>query len=168
MKPYLYILAVLLVGGSIGYYIGQRMQSPRQEGNPSSQPSSNDQAVIVALLTRQTEAYAAHDELLLFRDCLDGYIEVNATTGETFNLQAAVIRHHELFRPGKAVNIRFANIDVSLMQNAALARGTYSKTSDQYEQEGFAGLAGQVVWLLSKEGNRWRIAASAWTEERKE
>jgi len=66
------------------------------------------------------------------------------------------------------VNVLFGNLDVSLMQNLALVRGTYSKTSDQYEQQGFAGLTGQVLWLLSREGERWQIAASAWTEEKKQ
>ena len=168
MKPYFYILAVLLVGGSLGYFIGQRTAGPGTIFSPSSKLPSDDRTTIETLLSRQKEAYAVHDELLLFRDCVAGYVEVNATTGETFNLQRAIIRHHELFRPGKTVRVLFGNLDVSLMQNSALVRGTYSKTSDQYEQQGFAGLTGQVLWLLSKEGERWQIAASAWTEEKKQ
>jgi hypothetical protein len=168
MKPYLYILAVLLVGGSIGYFLGQRAVEP---GTPSTSPSRSpldDRAAIQALLDRQKNAFAAHDELLLFRDCAAAYVEVNATTGETLDLQAAVIRYHQLFQPGKTVRVLFGNVDISLMQNAAFVRGTYSKTSDQYEQQGFAGLTGQVVWLLSKQGNGWQIAGSAWTEEKKQ
>ena len=168
MKPYLYIFAVLLVGGSIGYFVGQKTVNPNTIFAPSSKPPSDDRATIETLLSRQKDAYAAHDELLLFRDCAVGYIELNGTTGETFNLQAAVIRHHELFRPGKTVSVQFGNIDVSLMQNSAVVRSTYSKTSDQYEQQGFAGLTGQVLWLLSKQGEKWQIAASAWTEEKKQ
>jgi hypothetical protein len=168
MKPYLYIVVVLLVGGSIGYFLGHRTVDPSMTIAPSSRLPSDDRSTIETLLNRQKDAYAAHDELLLFRDCTAGYIEVNATTGETFNLQAAVIRHHERFRPGKTVNLLFGNLDISLMQNSALVRGTYSKTSDQYEQQGFAGLTGQVFWLLSKQGERWQIAASAWTEEKKQ
>jgi hypothetical protein len=167
MKPYFYIVAVLLVGGSIGYFVGQR----KVDGTitaPSSRLASNDRSTIEILLNRQKEAYAAHDALLLFRDCLPSYVEVNATTGETYNLQTAIIRHHELFRPGKTVSVLFGNLDVNVMQNSAFVRGTYSKTSDQYEQQGFSGLTGQVLWLLSKEGERWQIAASAWTEEKKE
>lgn len=167
MRPYFYILAVLLVGGSVGYFIGQRTASPDTVLSPSGQLPSDDRSTIETLFSRQKEAYAAHDELLLFRDCAASYVEVNATTGETFNLQKAVIRHHELFRPGKTVNVLFGNLDVSQMQNSALVRATYSKTSDQYEEQGFAGLTGQVFWLLSKEGGRWQIAASAWTEEKK-
>jgi hypothetical protein len=168
MKPYFYILAVLLAGGSIGYFIGQRTATPGVVTRHSGQLQSDDRATIETLLSRLKEAYAAHDELLLFRDCAPAYVEVNATTGESFNLQRAVIRHHELFRPGKTVSVLFGNLDVNLLQNSALVRGTYSKTSDQYEQLGFAGLTGQVLWLLSKEGQRWQIAASSWTEERKQ
>ena len=168
MKPYFYIVAVLLVGGGIGYFIGQRTIAPGSAVSPSTRLASDDRTTIEGLLSRQRDAYAAHDELLLFRDCAAGYVEVNATTGEMFNLQAAVIRHHELFRPGKNVSVLFGNLDVSLMENSALVRGSYSKTSDQYEQQGFAGLTGQVLWLLSKQGGRWQIAAFAWTEEKKQ
>jgi hypothetical protein len=168
MKPYFYIVAVLLVGGSIGYFVGQRTVDSRTAITPSGRLPSNDRSTIEILLSRQKEAYAAHDELLLFRDCLAGYVEINATTGEAYNLQTAIIRHHELFRPGKTVSVLFGNLDVNVMQSSALVRGTYSKTSDQYEQQGFSGLTGQVLWLLSKEGDRWQIAASAWTEEKKQ
>jgi hypothetical protein len=168
MKPYFYIVAVLMVGGGIGYFIGQRTVAPGSAVSPSNRLASDDRTTIEGLLSRQKDAYAAHDELLLFRDCAAGYLEVNATTGEMFNLQAAVIRHHELFRPGKTVSVLFGNFDVSFMQNSALVRGTYSKTSDQYESQGFAGLTGQVLWLLSKQGERWQIAAFAWTEEKKQ
>ena len=168
MKPYLYIVAVLLVGGSIGYFLGQRTVDPHTIFNQSGRPPSSDRSTIEILFSRQKEAYAAHDELLLFRDCLASYVEINATTGEAYNLQTAIVRHHELFRPGKTVSVLFGNLDVNMMQSSALVRGTYSKTSDQYEQQGFSGLTGQVLWLLSKEGERWQIAASAWTEEKKQ
>jgi len=168
MKPYFYIVAVLLVGGSIGYFVGQRTVDTHTTFTPSGRLPSNDRSTIETLLSRQKEAYAAHDELLLFRDCLTSYVEVNATTGETYNLQTAIIRHHELFRPGKTVSVLFGNLDVNVMESSALVRGTYSKTSDQYEQQGFSGLTGQVLWLLSKEAERWQIVASAWTEEKKQ
>lgn len=168
MKPYVYIVAVLFVGGSIGYFIGQRTLAPHTILAPSGGLSSNDRSTVDVLLSRQREAYAAHDELLLFRDCQANYVEVNATTGETYNLQTAIIRQHELFRPGKTVSVLFGNLDVNMMQNAALVRGTYSKTSDQYEQQGFSGITGQVLWLLSKQSERWQISASVWTEETKQ
>jgi hypothetical protein len=168
MKPYLYIVAVLMVGGSVGYFIGQRTADSHAILTPSGRFPSNDRSTVDVLLSRQKEAYAAHDELLLFRDCLASYVEVNAATGETYNLETAIIRQHELFRPGKTVSVLFGNVDVSVMQNSALVRGTYSKTSDQYEQQGFSGLTGQVLWLLSKQGERWQIAASVWTEEKKQ
>ena len=168
MKPYLYILAVLLVGGSIGYFLGQRTVEPSTPFTDSNKHLSDDPAAIQAILDRQKSAFAAHDELLLFRDCVASYVEVNATTGETLDLQAAIVRYHELFQPGKTVRVLFGNLDINLMQNSAFVRATYSKTSDQYEQQGFAGLTGQVLWLLSKQGDRWQIAGSAWTEEKKQ
>jgi hypothetical protein len=168
MKPYLYILAVLLVGGSIGYFLGKRTVEPGTLFTDSNKRLSDDPAAIQAILDRQKGAFAAHDELLLFRDCAAAYVEVNATTGETLDLQAAIIRYHELFHPGKTVRVLFGNLDINLMQNSAFVRATYSKTSDHYEQQGFAGLTGQVLWLLSKQGDRWQIAGSAWTEEKKQ
>jgi hypothetical protein len=167
MKPYFYILAVLLAGGSIGYFIGQRVATPGVLESPPGKLPSDDRTTIETLLSRLKEAYAAHDEFLLFRDCGASYVEVNASTGESLNLQRAIIRYHDLFRPGKSVSVLFGNLDVSLMQHSALVRATYSKTSDHYEQQGFAGLTGQVLWLMSQEGGRWQIVASLWTEEKK-
>jgi len=167
MRPYFYILAVLLVGGSIGYFIGQRTGGPGGLPSPSSRIQQDDRAMIERLLDRQKEGYASHDEFLLFRDCAASYVEINASTGEALNLQRAMIYYHELLKPGKAVNVLFDNLVVSVIQNAALVQATYSKTSDLYEQQGFTGLTGKVLWLLSKEGDRWRIVASAWTEEKK-
>ena len=167
MKPYFYILAVLLAGGSIGYFIGQRVATPTVLESPPGKLPSDDRRTIETLLSRLKEAYAAHDEFSLFRDCAASYVEVNASTGESLNLQRAIIRYHELFRPGKSVSVHFENIDVSLMQRSALVRATYSKTSDHCEQQGFAGLTGQVLWLLSQEGERWQVVASLWTEEKK-
>ena len=46
MKPYLYIVAVLLVGGSIGYFIGQRTVAPHTILTPSGRLSSNDRSTI--------------------------------------------------------------------------------------------------------------------------
>lgn len=167
MRPYFYIIAVLLVGGSIGYFIGQRTGGPSVLPSPSSGLQHDDRAMIETLLNRQKEAYAAHDEFSLFRDCAASYVEINASTGEVLSFQRAMIYYHELLKPGKAVNVLFDNLVVSVMQNAALVQATYSKTSDLYEQQGLTGLTGKVLWLLSKEGDRWRIAASAWTEEKK-
>ena len=169
MKPYLYILGVLLVGGGIGYFIGQRTGGAGVGVLPGSSDKieSDDRVAIDSVLSRQREAFALHDEVLLFRDCSANYVEINASTGESFNLSRAMIYHHELLKPGKTVNLLFGNLDVTFLQKAALVRGTYSKTSDYYEQQGFTGLTGNVFWLLSKEGDRWHIEVSAWTEERK-
>jgi hypothetical protein len=168
MKPYLYIIVVLLVGGTIGYFVGQRTGTPADLFPKDPDHVSDDRATITAVLDRQKEAFSAHDELLLFRDCAAGYVEINAETGGVFDLQHAVVQYHEQFQPGKTIKLGFGNLDIQIMRNAALARGTYSKISDQFAEQGFAGLGGEVVWLLSKQGASWKIAASLWREEKKQ
>jgi hypothetical protein len=169
MRPYLYILGVLLVGGGIGFYLGQRIAAPRP---PSlSRPggdSSDDRQSITAILDRQREAYRLHDALLLLRDCANSYVEVDAESGDSYSFEKALTRYHEEFSPGKSVTFTFQNPDITVIKNSALLKVSYSKISDQYESEGFRGLAGQGVWLLSKIGNRWEIAAFSWLEERKQ
>ncbi len=56
MKPYLYIVAVLLVGGSIGYFLGQRTAGSQHDHcYRSSRLPSDDRSTIETLLNRQKE-----------------------------------------------------------------------------------------------------------------
>ena len=52
MKPYLYIVAVLLVGGSIGYFIGQRTVDTHTILDQSTRLPSDDRSTIETLLNR--------------------------------------------------------------------------------------------------------------------
>jgi hypothetical protein len=167
MKPYLYILAVLLVGGGIGYYMG--LKSAEWEKIPQGYgPSGTDDTqTIQNILQRQIEAYNLHDEGLLLRDCSASFVEVNGNTGESLTLDRSLIFHHETFRFGKSVTFTLRTPDIKISRNLAIIRSGYSKTSEDYEKEGFKGVNGEGVWALSRNNGRWQISAFLWTEEPK-
>ena len=167
MKPYLYILAVLLVGGGVGFYLGKKGSSLEQSSPSIPKSPQDERQAIEVILQRQREAYSLHDPLLLLRDCASTYVEVDATTGESYNLEKAVIRYHAVFRAGKSVAFNLTNPDITILQRCAFVRAEYAKTSDQYEQEGFKGWVGQGIWLLSYSNGQWEINAFAWNEEKK-
>ena len=119
-------------------------------------------------LERQSEAYKIHDPLLLYRDCADSYVEVNGNSGESYGLSRALLTHLDEFRAGKSINLNFMNLEIELAGNSAIVKGNFSKTSEVYEQQGFKGLVGQGIWILSKVNDRWRINAFVWREEVKQ
>jgi hypothetical protein len=165
VKPYLYILAVLLVGGGIGYYVGEKSVTYEQSHLTLSGAGSNDSEAIQKVLKRQGEAYTLHDALLLLRDCSPSYVEINGNSGESYNLERSLISHHELFTAGKSVNFNVINPEIQISKNLAVIKASYSKTSDSYEKEGIKGLVGNGLWILSKTNGRWQIDAFAWTED---
>jgi hypothetical protein len=134
----------------------------------STSPSASPQGKIQEVLERQSEAYKIHDPLLLYRDCADSYVEVNGNSGESYGLSRALLSHLDEFRAGKSINLNFMNLEIELVGNSAIVRGNFSKTSEIYEQQGFKGLVGQGIWILSKINDRWRINAFAWREEVKQ
>src|SRR5262245_11579991 len=81
VKPYLYILGVLLVGGGIGYFIGQRSATLEHWVDNRGIPTATDGQSIQQVLARLSEAYRLHDAMLVFRDCSNSYIEIDAITG---------------------------------------------------------------------------------------
>jgi hypothetical protein len=159
MRPYLYILFVLLVGGGIGYYVGMKTTEYELKPLQSNLQSSNDPQAVLSLLDRQKEAYYLHDELMLFRDCADNYVELHGQTGEVFGLQRAILLYHNQFRPGKNINVGFINPEVKISGATALMRANYFKTSDSYENMGVKGFTGEGTWLLSKSNGAWKICA---------
>jgi hypothetical protein len=167
VRPYLYILGVLLVGGGIGYFIGQKSARFEHSLYDSSNVTQNDEQLILQILNRQSEAYRVHDALLVFRDCASSYVEVDGSTGEGRGLEKSVIACHELFRPGQSINFNVKEPDIKIVKNSAVVRASYSKTSDLFEKEGISGLLGQGLWLLSKSNGTWQIHAFWWTEESK-
>ncbi|HVN79309.1 MAG TPA: hypothetical protein VMW38_09960 [Terriglobia bacterium] len=167
MKPYLYILAVLLVGGGIGYYIGEKSAEWEKSPSTSVLSGANDSQVVQSILQRQAEAYSLHDALMLLRDCASTYVEIDGTDGEVLNLQRAQLYYYEVFRSGKSVNFTVKAPDIKLLGNLATVRAGYFKTSEAYEKEGIKGKIGEGLWILAKNNGRWQIASFAWTEEGK-
>ncbi len=168
MKPYLYILAVLLIGGGIGYYIGQKSVEWEKVSSVGGPSGGDDLKIIRSVLERQTEAYNLHDSSLLLRDCASSYIEVNGDTGEAFSLERAQLFYYDVFRPGKSVTFTVKNPDIRISRNLATVRAGYSKTSEAYEREGIKGRTGEGLWLLSRNNGHWQIVSFAWNEEAKE
>ncbi len=164
----MYILAVLLVGGGIGYFVGRSMNPVEKSLQEATSSSANPQEKIKEVLERQSEAYRIHDPLLLYRDCADSYVEVNGNSGESYGLSRALLTHLDEFRAGKSINLNFMNLEIELAGNSAIVKGNFSKTSEVYEQQGFKGLVGQGIWILSKVNDRWRINAFVWREEVKQ
>jgi len=168
VKPYMYILAVLLVGGGIGYFVGRSINPVEKTLQETASSSANSQEKIKEVLERQSEAYKIHDPLLLYRDCADSYVEVNGNSGESYGLSRALLTHLDEFKAGKSINLNLMNLEIELAGNSAFVKGSFSKTSEIYEQQGFKGLVGQGIWILSRINDRWRINAYAWREEVKQ
>jgi hypothetical protein len=164
----MYILAVLLVGGGIGYFVGRSINPVEKTLQETASSSANSQEKIKEILERQSEAYKIHDPLLLYRDCADSYVEVNGNSGESYGLSRALLTHLDEFKAGKSINLNLMNLEIELAGNSAFVKGSFSKTSEIYEQQGFKGLVGQGIWILSRINDRWRINAYAWREEVKQ
>ena len=72
-----YILIVLLIGGTIGFFVG-RDSNPVKDLVPETlNPVVSDTDSIRKVFERQKEAYRLHDALLLLRDCSDFFIEID-------------------------------------------------------------------------------------------
>ncbi|PYV90688.1 MAG: hypothetical protein DMG05_09370 [Acidobacteria bacterium] len=167
MKPYLYILAVLMVGAGIGYFIGQKSVTFQNSVFKTLTSDQDDSQLIRKVLEGQSEAYKLHDALLLFKDCSNSYVEIVEDTGESRGLERSLIYYHQMFVLGHSINFNFKINDLKIAKNSAVVKASYSKTSDLYDQEGIKGLTGEGLWLLSKSNGRWQINAFSWTEEAK-
>ena len=167
MRPYLYILAVLLVGGGIGYYIGEKSVEWERTSETGAPSGTNDTQMIQSILQRQTEAYSLHDALMLLRDCTSDYVEINGSSGEVFNLQRAQLFYYDIFRSGKSVNFTFRAPEIKVSGNLAIVKAGYLKTSEIYENAGLKGKVGEGLWTLARNNGRWQIASFAWNEEGK-
>ena len=164
MKPYLYILVVLLVGGSIGFFIGRESTvSTSSVATPPETPQADSDS-IHGILERQKEAYDLHDALLLLRDCEESFVEIDGNSGRSYNLAQTLIYYHEQFSPGKSVRLQFNQPEVSINNNSAVVRSHYVKTSDMYTDQGYESLVGEGLWLLTKNGGVWRVTVFFRTE----
>jgi hypothetical protein len=167
VKPYLYILGVLLVGGGIGYFVGQKSITFEHALDTGSSAIANDEQSIQQVLSRQSEAYRVHDAMLAFRDCASSYVEIVGITGEARGLQKSVITCYELFKSGQSVNLSLKDLDITIVKNSAIVRANYSKTSELFEKEGISGFLGSGLWVMSKSNGKWQIHAFWYTEEPK-
>jgi len=167
VKPYLYILGVLLVGGGIGYFIGQKLSTFEHAPYNGVATTNGDEQSIRRILDRQSEAFRLHDAMLLFRDCASSYVEIDGVTGEGRGLQASVIASYELFKPGQNISFNLKEPDIKIVGNSAIVRADYSKTSELFEKEGISGFLGSALWMMSKSNGKWQIHAFLWTEDAK-
>jgi hypothetical protein len=168
LKPYLYILAILLVGAVGGFFIGQRTSHIERVFSPAAKSGQDDQQLIRRILVRQAEAYRLHDAVLLLRDCSNTYVEVDGNTGESMSLGKTLMWYHEQFRSNDGITFEPTNITINLQRNFALMRANYSKTSESYEQQGIKGYNGEGVWLLSRLGGSWHVDAFCHVENARE
>lgn len=164
MKPYLYILIVLSVGGVIGFFVGQQMVvSPPRVATPV-ETTQADSETIHRILERQVEAYRLQDALLLMRDCEKSFVEIDANSGRSYNLTQALVYYHQLFHPEKGIRLQLSQPEVQITHNSAVVRSRYVKTSDRYADQGVKSVAGEGLWLLTKNGGVWQITVFFRTE----
>jgi hypothetical protein len=164
MKPYLYILVVLSVGGVIGFFVGREMTvSPPPVKTPIETTQADSEA-IQAILERQVEAYRLRDAFLLMRDCEKSFVEIDGNSGRSYDLAEALVYYHQLFQPEKGIRLQLSQPEVSITHNSAVVRSRYVKTSDRYADQGVKSVAGEGLWLLTKNGDVWQVTVFFRTE----
>ena len=164
MKPYLYILLVLSVGGVIGFFVGREMVvSPPRVETPVETTQADSES-IQRILERQVEAYRLKDALLLMRDCEESFVEIDGNSGRSYNLAQALVHYHELFRPDEGIRLQLGQPEVTITHNSAVVRSGYAKTSDRYADQGIESVTGEGQWLLTKVGGVWQITVFFRTE----
>ena len=164
MKPYLYILLVLSVGGVIGFFAGREtLVTPPQVETPV-QTTEADSEAIHGILERQVEAYRLQDAFLLMRDCEKSFVEIDGNSGRSYNLAQALVHYHQLFQPDQGIRLQLGQPEVKITHKSAVIRSGYVKTSDRYADQGVESVAGEGLWLLTKNGDVWQITAFFRTE----
>lgn len=164
MKPYLYILFVLLIGGTIGFFVGRDSNSISNIVPETPDSVNTDIESIRKVFERQKEAYRLHDALLLLRDCGNVFLEMDGNTGQTFDLTRSLIYYHEQFKPGKSVRFEMQDLNIKIENNLAVVQSKYTKTSDMYRDLGYERSVGKGLWLLTKSGNHWLLNMFSRTE----
>ena len=164
MKPYLYILIVLSVGGVIGFFVGREMVVAPPRVKTPVETTQADSEAIHRILERQVEAYRLRDALLLMRDCEESFVEIDGNSGRSYNLAQALVFYHELFQPDEAIRLQLGQPEVTITHNSAVVRSGYVKTSDRYADQGIESVTGEGQWLLTKDGDGWRITVFFRTE----
>ena len=164
MKPYLYILIVLSVGGVIGFFVGREMVAPPPQVETPVQTTQADSDAIHRILERQVEAYRLKDALLLMRDCEESFVEIDGNSGRSYSLAQALVHYHQLFQPDEGIRFQLGQPEVTITHNSAVVRSRYVKTSDRYADQGIESVTGDGQWLLTKDGGVWQITVFFRTE----
>ncbi|MDE2667997.1 MAG: hypothetical protein OXI69_17790 [Acidobacteriota bacterium] len=164
MKPYLYILIVLSVGGIIGFFVGRELVVAPPRVETPVETTQADSEAILQILERQVEAYRLRDALLLMRDCEESFVEIDGNSGRSYSLAQALVLYHELFQPEQGIRLRLGQPEVTITHNSAVVRSRYVKTSDRYADQGIESVTGDGQWLLTKVGNIWQITVFFRTE----
>ena len=164
MKPYLYILLVLSVGGAIGFFVGREtIVSPPQPDTPAKTTQADSES-IHRILERQVESYRLRDAFLLMRDCEKSFVEIDGNSGRSYDLAEALVYYHQLFQPKKGIRLQLNQPEVSITHNSAMVRSRYLKTSDRYADQGVESVAGEGLWLLTRNGAGWQVTVFFRTE----
>jgi len=164
MKPYLYILILLLTGGTIGFFVGRDSNSVKDLVPETQKSVVTDTDSIRKIFERQKEAYRLHDALLLLRDCSDVFLEMDSNTGQVFDLSRSLIYYHEQFKPRKSIRFEMQDLNIKIEKNLAVVQSKYTKTSAMYRDLGYERSVGKGLWLLTKNGDRWLLNAFSRTE----
>ena len=164
MKPYLYILLVLTVGGAIGFFVGRETVVPPPLPETPAKTTQADSESIHRILERQVEAYRLRDAFLLMRDCEKSFVEIDGNSGRSYNLAEALVYYHQLFKPEKGIRLQLDQPEVSITHNSAVVRSRYLKTSDRYANQGVESVAGDGLWLLTRYGAVWQVTVFFRTE----
>ena len=164
MKPYLYILLVLTVGGAIGFFVGRETVVPPPLPETPAKTTQADSESIHRILERQVESYRLRDAFLLMRDCEKSFVEIDGNSGRSYNLAEALVYYHQLFKPEKGIRLQLDQPEVSITHNSAVVRSRYLKTSDRYADQGVESVAGDGLWLLTRYGAVWQVTVFFRTE----
>ncbi len=164
MKPYLYILLVLTVGGAIGFFVGRETVVPPPLPETTAKTTQADSESIHRILERQVEAYRLRDAFLLMRDCEKSFVEIDGNSGRSYDLAEALVYYHQLFKPEKGIRLQLDQPEVSITHNSAVVRSRYLKTSDRYADQGVESVAGDGLWLLTRYGAVWQVTVFFRTE----
>lgn len=164
MKPYLYILIVLSVGGVIGFFVGREMVAPLPQVATPVETTQADSEEIQRILERQVEAYRLKDALLLMRDCEESFVEIDGNSGRSYSLAQALVHYHQMFQPEEGIRLQLGQPEVTITHNSAVVRSRYVKTSERYADQGIERVTGDGQWLLTKDGDVWQITVFFRTE----
>ena len=76
----------------------------------------------------------------------------------------ALVYYYQLFHPEKGIRLQLNQPEVNITHKSAVVRSRYVKTSDRYADQGVESVAGEGLWLLTKNGEDWQVTVFFRTE----